>query len=1014
MANTFPAPDAGAPNVRPDGDALAERLLRQGKFRAALNRAKTVYKTRPTPAAERLLAQCYAARIRELRSGGHAAEAEQLEAFVKENIPGWDPVLLAVSPKRPAVSNSISPTDAAVPNNSFDRLGQALSRLADAAAPEEEKRKAEKDVARLAFDPMLLAKHPAMTAGHPLAAAAKAIADGFSAVVSRPVDESEISLPDVTRRSPLAGWKLLIRAVAHLQRREDKEAGRALDGLAGLDCAAARLVPPLRAVIAGAWDKLDGVEKRIFSTWRPREKRLPEALRRLDAAFFVMLPKEGMSFALMKQARKREKDLHAALRNAAEAVRLEAPALTAGFREAAATKMLVLPDIPLFAAEKSLGGPAVRTASFWRLAAIAVEERIRICRDAGDFPELRDCWTAFIRHGVAEGLFPAGGAEEAEIWLHLADMTLEYGVCDSGGNPQGKTAVDMKYCYDSGQPAAVLALAPAPESKPVPVDPMAFFAKAAKANPTPELFRSWLDAARRLDAHGGWRIRGSDKNQDYSALVLAEWTSLLPGDPTPNLILMDEAERRNALSLAQKHLAVAEAIDPLNADLTRAKWRLALAMCRRHLKQGKAHLVEADLKKLDALRRFGPANAGWLLIGLRWLLAATITKRADELHAELVEAAGGGDAGEGAAGLLEQAIGVHSSAEFFIKPRQLLSPPLKKTKDIVFSTARVFRLLTETGFGLAWGKKSPWPAWIASVKDLWPRADLPAVIQSLLPEKFFGEAFVLTSSGLADAGQTSEAGRLLLMRAVILQEGRTYQQERILRCVCAAVEIGRRTGDRGLTAEAVAWMQGQDANRRLFFSADYAAKPMTDDELVEVLEIERSNDSFPKAGSVDPHADAVRRRQAMDDDIDDFDDEADPDCQCPECRRARGEPPLPPALDDLDVGTAVRDLMGEQVSQYAEHIASLLREIGFSGEGAGGLADMAAPEVMLALVTEQPVGENLFDFFQINPNLREKCMKIVSELPDADRRLFEDENRRAAARRASRPKKNKRGRRNKR
>ena len=78
------------------------------------------------------------------------------------------------------------------------------------------------------------------------------------------------------------------------------------------------------------------------------------------------------------------------------------------------------------------------------------------------------------------------------------------------------------------------------------------------------------------------------------------WAFKVPGDPEPLLLLMTLAESRNALKLALTNLARAEAINPLNPMVRRARLRLTMATAWRHFKDRKPHLVEKDLADLEA------------------------------------------------------------------------------------------------------------------------------------------------------------------------------------------------------------------------------------------------------------------------------------------------------------------------------------------------------------------------------------------------------------------------------
>ncbi len=63
--------------------------------------------------------------------------------------------------------------------------------------------------------------------------------------------DSALALPEVPHRSPLAPWKLLLRAIAAFYRREDALCEKCLAAIEP-DAAAARLAPALRALMGQA------------------------------------------------------------------------------------------------------------------------------------------------------------------------------------------------------------------------------------------------------------------------------------------------------------------------------------------------------------------------------------------------------------------------------------------------------------------------------------------------------------------------------------------------------------------------------------------------------------------------------------------------------------------------------------------------------------------------------------------------------------------------------------------
>ena len=999
MLNLTNAPDA-PPHPSPDGeipsgdsDHPALRLLRRGKIRAALDRAKAAHKSCPTPASEALLLRCYAARIRELRDGGYERNAADLTAFLAQAFPSWNPASVR-EPERPPSPNGGDAAQGGENAKPASPLDDALLRLADTGLSEEDRRAAEAVVSETAFDPLRLAGHPAFASEHPLAPAVRATAAAFSAVASRWVDEGEAALPEVPRRSPLAGWKLLIRTIAHLQRREDALASKALDSLAALKGAPARLVPTLRDVLAERWEGMDGTRKRIFAPWRTREKRFPGALVRLEAALTAWERELEAGFIEIGKSRRMAKELLASLRIADDAARLEMPDRLNHFRELAVAKAFRLTNLTLPEIEKGLGGPPARTASFWRSATLAMEHRAGRSEIREELAAVLDGWDAFRRHGAAEGLFAPDGPEAAEVYLRQADWALRHYADFGRKNAHGKSAFDMRYYYDAGQPEAVRALAPAPGDARLPFDPMYFFARALAAAPSTESFRTWLRAARRIESTF-WKPKSANEESAASKQVFDAWDRALPNDPYPSILRMEEAEGREAYTLAQKYMAQAEAIDPLNADLTQAKWRLALAVCRRHLKQGKAKLVWEDIGKLTGLRRYGPKDAEWLFAALQWVVsipapdsglfhqeeAADAEKRT---HGELLRMTGDGDGGGGAyaARILEESI-LAVSSQVFHRAKYALPPPppVGEAAVAIPGILRAIRLLESSGFPCVWSRTSRWPSWFVKAADALAPDDLPLILKTMRPGRHFVEMFALSARGLAGESYTAVAGRMLVIRARALCDAKTNHVNRIRQCLRAASEIGRRTGDSLLLEEATKLAKSDECGLGMYGNAVLA--PMDGDEFKEVMRIERDNSRFSEARSGDPHSRARYRRA--------LDSRSPKKCQCPDCRRARGE--LPDSSDDDDDDENNGDdgkafAAGEALGALfpggkAKELIQVLLNSGMSQEAAEKLAPILNSVFLTAMMEGRSPSAALIDFLRDYPILAKQVQEALDEVPAA-------------------------------
>src|SRR5207302_1711645 len=105
----------------------------------------------------------------------------------------------------------------------------------------------------------------------------------FEAATSGPVTDEQVALPEVARRSPLAGWKMLVRAIAAFYRNDDDGCRRALAGIPA-DAAVRRLATALTAVLdrrpAGA-GAAGALQARIGGD----DKALRDALAGIESAF---------------------------------------------------------------------------------------------------------------------------------------------------------------------------------------------------------------------------------------------------------------------------------------------------------------------------------------------------------------------------------------------------------------------------------------------------------------------------------------------------------------------------------------------------------------------------------------------------------------------------------------------------------------------------------------------------------------------------------------------------------
>jgi len=140
--------------------------------------------------------------------------------------------------------------------------------------------------------------------------------------------------------------------------------------------------------------------------------------------------------------------------------------------------------------------------------------------------------------------------------------------------------------------------------------------RALALDPQPEYFESLIESL------GAERIKPAEFEK-----WLLKWHEACPDHCAPLIRLFEETENRGALQKSIKFLEKAERIDRLNPRVRTARYRLQWQTARKHLQQGKYHLVEKDLKQVDS----GDMNQARreLFEGMRQFLS--LLKREDPL-----------------------------------------------------------------------------------------------------------------------------------------------------------------------------------------------------------------------------------------------------------------------------------------------------------------------------------------------------------------------------------------------
>jgi hypothetical protein len=212
------------------------QLVEHGNAKFAVETAKQLHKQYASPDSESLLMEAYVARIRGLIGQGLIVEAKAMLEMVRERFPSARPRLEELTLAL-AVRGG--------------RLDELLRPLNDPALPVDQRASIENFIRQQLYDLMALARCEALPETHPLRTGAMALAEALQAVTSGPVDEETLALPGISHRSPLAPWKMLVRAIASWYRGDDTAAKRWTQAIMP-DTAPARLVPTLQKLLGEA------------------------------------------------------------------------------------------------------------------------------------------------------------------------------------------------------------------------------------------------------------------------------------------------------------------------------------------------------------------------------------------------------------------------------------------------------------------------------------------------------------------------------------------------------------------------------------------------------------------------------------------------------------------------------------------------------------------------------------------------------------------------------------------
>lgn len=750
----------------PPESVEVRRLIAKGNSKSALDAAKQLYKSQPTPATEAVLVEAYLARARSLMDHDMDQEAEALLAMVRERYP-----------------LSVGLLNAALPPQGT-RLEELVRPLADPALAEEKRAAIERELRATMADPGALAACGALPPDQPLRAGARLVSKALAAATSGPVDDAVLELREISRRSPLAPWKPLLRAIACFYGHDDAGCERNLAAI-DADSAPARLAPVLRSLIAQeAGDGLKPAAANLAKRVGGSLAGLCEALQNLETAVI----EDDQRVVLQ------------AVREAVSFAQQDCPEIVPSLRQQIAVRGWLM-DLPAAALNAAIGGAPRRDARYLLLAARAME-----VQEGGEI-EACMAWDDFREAAVKEGWFPVKSPEAAAVYLRMAGLIGRADDEDIDSIHGQARAMVQQMLGDE---------LPLPDTALPQMHAEWLYEQACGMDPHAEAFAAWLK----------WEENRKEGSAPQS--VAEAWHAALPADPRPLLWLMRDAESRGALKKALGYLGEAEAVDGLNPEVRRARLRLLLRGAIRHLDQRKPRLAFRELDELDALPYAAEGDRPAFLAGLRYVAAVV---------------AGDHEAALARATEVQSMLGGRAAAFALAGVNSLCGQPagvqLETARGFegswVEAAARVVAMGRDVGFHFRL------PAnWEPDLREEL-RGGLKASVPAL---EVFGEAavesgwrelaYAASVHGMA-AGAEHEA-RFLVLRAQALPD---WEGERRDECLAAAIELARRQGDAALSGKAV-----ELRRRYSFLGFDYGGL-LSERGAKTVLERERRQRQYP-------------------------------------------------------------------------------------------------------------------------------------------------------------------------
>jgi HPt (histidine-containing phosphotransfer) domain-containing protein len=536
-----------------------------------------------------------------------------------------------------------------------------------------------------------------------------------------------------------------------------------------------------------------------------------------------------------------------AVREAVQACRATAPGQIERLKQHISVRS-AMGDVQQKKVEAAMGGAARQDAYYARLFARCMEE----IGDTESIGLACFTWNEFRQQAVREGWFTANGPEAATLYLHMAGVLRRLSRelllgLQKTAHRQNRKTVEEIYF----------------------LYPEKLYERACALDPHFESFSQWMDWARR-DRPG------------HAEKVAEAWHKVLPLDIEPILLLMEEKEKRNAFHTSLQYLAKAERIDSVHPAVRRARLRLLAGSVLRHIQQKKPALAEEKLAEMETLPQSQQGDRPALLAALRYMVCAVRGAAGEALaqRAEVERVLGG----KAAAALLIFGVAQASKQGAIEKLPPIGTLDKAQRAALPEAVVRVVELARD----MQMTQPIP-PEWLEETAKQFPGSSQSlsaAQLQTLaeaasLHAQQFKLTYAVCAAGLERGGPT--VANFLLLRAQTLPP---YPEERRAVCAAAAAQLARQQRQMDVVDKAVELI-ADSPFEDLRFSTEQAST---------VVRKEKAERTFPTANARGPgYRDLLSAVL----------------CDCPKCRRARGEPVSPVEDFDFDFDADPNDDDGE-------------------------------------------------------------------------------------------------------